>query len=155
VDQAAHGGALKAQGRTIAVVGCGLLAIPRKMTGGMEKAIAEQGAVMSELGPYSKASIPHIMARNRLISGLSRAVIVVQSRRRGGALVTADYARKQGRLVYAVPWPKGLPQGDGTAQLMRDGAQPISGPGDVAQLATQLGMVPPKAPQQLPLIDDL
>jgi DNA processing protein len=154
IDQAAHRGALRGGGRTIAVVGCGLLAINRRDTGGLEREIAGRGAVISELEPRAPASVPHLMARNRLTSGLARAVIVVQSRFRGGALVTADYAVRQGRVVAAVPWPEDLPEGAGTRQLLQQGALAIAGPADLEELVAQLRRClagPAPRPQQLPL----
>ncbi|MBC7288400.1 MAG: DNA-protecting protein DprA [Armatimonadetes bacterium] len=138
IDQAAHRGALRAGGRTIAVVGCGLLAIDRRATGGLETEIASHGAVISEVGPYTEPSVPTLMARNRLTSGLARAVVVVQSRSRGGALVTADYSRKQGRLVAAVPWPEDLPESAGTSMLLGEGAIPVRTPADIEKLLDQL-----------------
>ncbi len=155
IDQAAHRGALEAGGRTVAVVGCGLLAIPRDTTGGLEAAIARDGAVISELGPHSTMSVPHLMARNRLTSGLARAVMVVQSRGRGGSLVTADYAEKQGRLVLAVPWPEDRPEGVGTARLLEGGARRIESPAEVADLADDLrGGLPARKPDQLSLFEN-
>ncbi|MCD6352370.1 MAG: DNA-processing protein DprA [Armatimonadetes bacterium] len=153
VDEAAHRAAVEEGGRTLAVVGCGLLAIESRRTGGLERLIAEKGAVLSELGPYSKTTVPHLMARNRLTSGLARAVLVVQSRQRGGALVTAEYARKQERLVLAVPWPEGLPEGEGTAALLASGAKPVSSADEIAQLGDDLHAAAGerRPPQQLPL----
>ncbi len=161
IDQAAHRGALRAGGRTIAVVGCGLLAIDRRVTGGLETEIAGRGAVLSEVGPHTQPSIPTLMARNRLTSGLARLVIVVQSRRRGGALVTAEYARKQGRLVAAVPWPAEMPEGAGTAMLLDEGAEEIRRPEQLDPLLDRIGTPArpsqpsdqPPGPQQLSLFD--
>lgn len=155
IDQAAHCGVLKAHGRTLAVVGCGLLAIPRNATNGMEAEVARQGAVMSEVGPYTKMSVPHLMARNRLTSGLARAVIVVQSRGRGGSLVTAEYGAKQGRSVFAVPWPSNMAEGIGTGRLLKEGARVLRGPDDVAGLANDLRtQAPGPVPEQLTLFEE-
>jgi len=157
VDRAAHEGALSAGGRTLAVVGCGLLAIRRKDTGGLEARIASAGAVFSEYAPYAEQSLPHLMARNRLTSGLARAVIVVQARARGGALVTADDAKRQGRIVAAVQWPEELPEGIGCRQLLRAGARPIREPEDLQELIEQIrhGLASDVQPErQLPLLDD-
>ena len=162
IDQAAHRGALSAGGRTVAVVGCGLLAIDRRATGGLESEIAGRGAVLSEVGPYAPPSIPNLMARNRLTSGLARLVVVVQSRRRGGALVTAANALKQGRMVAAVPWPDDLPEGIGCARLLEEGAEEISSAQQLEELLDRIerpGAPQPRRPadedgtQQLSLFD--
>lgn len=157
IDRAAHEGALAAGGRTLAVVGCGLLAIHPKHTRGIEARIANAGAVFSECAPEAEANPARLMARNRLTSGLARAVIVVQARARGGALVTAEYAKRQGRLVAAVPWPAELPEGVGCQQLLKAGAYPIRGPDDLRELIQQVEHRPaPGAPsgEQLHLLDD-
>lgn len=156
IDRAAHEAALEADGRTIAVVGSGVLAVNRRRTGGLEGRVAEAGAVISELGPHAPPSVPHLMARNRLTSGLARAVVVVQARTRGGSLVTADYARRQGRLVAAVDWPEGLPEGIGCRRLLEAGARAVAADGDLRALIDEICQGPLTGPAdgQLPLLDD-
>jgi DNA processing protein len=103
VDGAAHRGALAAGGRTIAVLGCGPdVVYPPEHVDLMARVI-EAGAVISEFPPGTEPLPPYFPQRNRIISGLSLGVVVVEGRERSGALVTADCALQQGREVFAVP----------------------------------------------------
>ncbi|MCX7598460.1 MAG: DNA-protecting protein DprA [Armatimonadetes bacterium] len=157
VDRAAHEGALAAGGRTLAVIGSGLLRVSPKAPEDLEARIAGSGAIFSEYAPKARVNAAHLMARNRLTSGLARAVVVVQARARGGALVTADYARRQGRVVAAVPWPEDLPEGVGCHLLLEAGARPLRGPDDLSELIAELrqglGRGTPPA-EQLNLLND-
>ncbi len=120
IDTAAHQGALRAaDGRTIAVLGSGVRVIHPRQNAALAEAIVERGALLSELMPNAPPRGPQLMARDRLVSGLSRAVIVVEAAEDSGSLDTAARAQKQGRLVYAVP---GSPGADG---LLRGGARPL------------------------------
>ncbi len=122
VDTQAHFGALEAKGRTIAVLGYGFGYIYPKENAGLFHQIAATGAVISEY-PYKryqgKASFP---LRNRLIAGLSRATLVVESRDRGGAMITAHFAAEYNRTVFAVPGPINAATSAGTNRLIREGA---------------------------------
>lgn len=138
IDRAAHEGVLAAGGRTLAVIGCGLLRISPQDPQDLEARIAGSGAIFSEYHPEARTNAARLMARNRLTSGLARAVIVVQARARGGALATADYARRQGRILAAVPWPDDLPEGVGCRQLLDAGAYPVRGPEDLGDLIAQV-----------------
>ncbi len=101
IDLAAHTGALQGGGRTIAVLGSGLNQIPpAKHT--LAARIAASGALLSEWHPDTPASPPALVARNRIISGMSRAVIVVEAGEQSGSLYTARFAYKQGRPILAV-----------------------------------------------------
>jgi len=123
VDTAAHRGALQAEGgRTLAVPGSGLRAIHPRTNRSLAEEIASRGALLSELQPDVPARGPNLMARGRIVSGLSRAVIVVEADERSGSLDTAAKARRQGRLVFAVP---GSP---GTDALLTAGAEPLDAP---------------------------
>ncbi len=118
IDAAAHRGALAAEdGRTIAVLGSGLHAIFPREHIALAEEIVERGAVMSELRPNAPASGPSLMARDRIVSGLSRAVIVVEARERSGTMDTVKRARAQRRLLLAVP---GTP---GTQVMLGQGAE--------------------------------
>lgn len=118
IDTAAHVGALDAEdGRTIAVLGSGIRVIHPRENAELAERIASHGAVISELMPNAPPRGPQLMARDRLISGLSRAVIVVEASVKSGSLDTAERARKQGRLVYAVPGS------EGTEGLLKGGAR--------------------------------
>jgi DNA processing protein len=117
VDTAGHQGALAGpSGRTIAVLGSGLRVIHPRENLELAERIAQRGALLSELRPNTPPRGPQLMARDRLVSGLSRAVIVVEAGERSGSLDTAARAQKQGRLVYAVPGSAG------TEQLLAGGA---------------------------------
>jgi len=120
IDTAAHRGALAAGGRTLAVLGSGLRAVHPRSNTGLAERIAAQGAVLSELRPSTSVSARHLMARDRITSGLSRAVIVVEAGERSGSLDTAARARKQGRLILAVDIGSA-----GTSRLLREGAEPV------------------------------
>jgi DNA processing protein len=108
IDTAAHRGALQARrGRTLAVLGGGLRAIFPPNNRDLAEAISERGAVLSELRPTTPATGPSLMARDRIVSGLSRAVIVVEANERSGTMDTARRARSQARLLIAVPGSPG------------------------------------------------
>lgn len=120
IDTAAHWGALQADGgRTVAVLGSGLRVIHPRENTDLAEAIVACGALVSELLPNTPPRGPQLMARDRLISGLSRVVIVVEAAEGSGSLDTAARARKQGRVVFAVP---GSPGTDG---LLRAGAHAL------------------------------
>jgi DNA processing protein len=108
IDTAAHRGALVAEdGRTIALLGSGIRVIHPRENAELAQQISSHGAVLTELLPNTPPRGLHLMARDRLISGLSRAVIVVQAAANSGSLDTAERARKQERLIYAVPGSEG------------------------------------------------
>jgi DNA processing protein len=134
VDTAAHRAALKAGGRTAAVLGCGIdQAYPRENARLLER-VASSGVVMTEFPPGTPPRPKNFPRRNRIISGLSRAVVVVEGQGRSGSLITARRANDQGRTVYAVPHDLGKEGGggDGPNVLMRKGeAHLITRPRDV------------------------
>ncbi len=118
IDAAAHWGALEAAGgRTLAVLGSGVRVIHPRENAELAVQIARRGAVLSEIHPNAPPRGPQLMARDRIVSGLSRAVIVVEAGEKSGSLDTAARAIKQGRMVYAVP---GSP---GTETLLSAGAK--------------------------------
>ena len=118
IDTAGHRGALET-GRTIAVLGSGIRHIHPRENIELAEEIIGRGAILSELHPNTPPKGQNLMARDRIISGLSRAVIVVEASEKSGSLDTASKAIKQGRLVYAVPGSAG------TDRLMAGGAQRI------------------------------
>lgn len=133
IDAAAHEGALEAQGRTIAVLGSGLQQIyPREHTALAER-IAEAGVLLTECPPQRQAVAGAFPQRNRVISGLSSGVVVVEAAQRSGALITAKHALEQGREVFAVPGPIDSPLSRGCHQLLRDGAKLVESADDVLE----------------------
>jgi len=137
IDTAAHQGALAEGGRTIAVLGCGPdVVYPRENKKLMEQ-IINHGAVVSEFPPGTQPEAWRFPVRNRIISGLSQATLVVEAAERSGALITADFALEQGRDVMAVPGNVVNPLSRGPHRLIKQGARLIEGASDVLD---ELGM---------------
>ncbi|WP_170270083.1 DNA-processing protein DprA [Heliorestis acidaminivorans] len=131
IDGIAHRKALEKKGRTLAVLACGLDTIYPKEHNNLASAILEKGALISEYPPGSPAEPGKFPARNRIISGLSQGVIVIEAGERSGALITADQALEQGREVFAVPGPITSRQSVGTNRLIQQGAKLITSIEDV------------------------
>jgi len=131
IDAAAHAGALAAGGTTIAVQACGPDRVYPARHRGLAARIAERGAWLCELPPGTPPRPAHFPLRNRLISGLARAVVVVEARERSGSLVTARHALDQGVDVFAVPGPITAAASAGANGLLRDGAAPALGADDI------------------------
>lgn len=131
IDAAAHRGALRAGGTTVAVLGCGVdVAYPREHNE-LREEIIEKGAIFSEYPPGS-LPLPHrFPERNRIVSGLSRGVIVAEAPERSGALITARLALEQGREVMAVPGNPWFAHTAGSNRLLREGATPVCSAADV------------------------
>lgn len=133
IDSAAHRGALNAKGRTIAVFGCGLDYIYPPENSKLSEKIYESGALISEFPegtPPYKGNFPK---RNRLISGLSLGVVVVEAGLRSGALITANLALEQGREVFSVPGQANSFNTKGTHRLLRDGAKLVENADDILE----------------------
>lgn len=135
IDTAAHSAALKAGGRTIAVFGCGLdVMYPPENKKLAEEILANgQGALVSEQPPGVQPFALNFPARNRIISGLSKGVLVVESNLQGGALSTAKFANAQGRTVFAIPGSIFNESSKGTNQLIKDGATMVTAPEDILE----------------------
>ena len=126
IDSFAHLGALKAGGKTIAVLGCGVNICYPKENRKLYEQIASEGLLVSELPP-DEAPRPYTFPqRNRIISGLSEAVTVVEAGTGSGALITAEIAAAQGREVFAVPGNINSRYSLGTNKLLTDGATPVA-----------------------------
>jgi DNA processing protein len=134
IDAQAHRAALDAGGRTIAVLGSGLDVIYPWEHRKLAEEIADRGALVSEYALGTKPEASNFPPRNRIISGLSRGVIVVEAGERSGALITADFAAEQGRDVFAVPGSIFQRGSKGTNRLIRDGAQPVLSASDVLEV---------------------
>lgn len=132
VDSAAHRGALAA-GRTIAVLGSGLDRVYPREHAALARAIAEHGLVVSEYPPGTPPLAFHFPMRNRLISGLSRAVVVIEASEQSGSLITAACALEQGRDVMAVPGNVLSGRNRGAHALIRDGATIVESADDIVE----------------------
>jgi DNA processing protein len=131
VDAAAHRGAIAASGATIAVVGCGADVIYPPEHAKLCGEIAGKGAILSELIPGTGPRAIFFPRRNRIISGLARAVVVVEAGERSGSLITARTALEQGRDVFAVPGNVLSGRNRGGHALLRDGAKIVEDADDI------------------------
>jgi DNA processing protein len=133
VDAVAHQSTLKAGGRTIAVLGSGVDKIYPPEHRGLAAQMMERGAIISDYAPGTPPDASNFPPRNRIISGLSLAVVVVEAGETSGALITAEFAAEQGREVFAVPGSILAPQSKGTNQLIQNGALPLLSVKDLMQ----------------------
>ncbi len=138
VDAAAHRGALEC-GTTVAVLGCGIDRDYPRVHASLAAEIARRGWIVSEYAPGVEPAPWRFPARNRIVSGLSDATVVVEARERSGALITADLALDEGRDVLAVPGEITSQLSAGTNHLLRLGAAPVTGAADVLRV---LGVSP-------------
>ena len=133
IDAAAHEGAIDAGGRTLAVLGSGHANMYPREHGGLAKAIAADGAVISEYAPETKPHAGTFPQRNRLIAALSLATLVVEAPDRSGSLITARLAMEQNREVLALPGPVTSRASRGCNQLIRDGAKLVQTVDDILE----------------------
>jgi DNA processing protein len=133
IDAAAHRGALQAGGRTLAVLAGGLSRIYPPEHDNLAREVEQAGALLSEAAMMMEPLAGIFPARNRIISGLARAVIIVEAAERSGALITATHAAEQGRSVLAVPGSVESPASAGTHELIRKGAVLCRGVEDVLE----------------------
>jgi DNA processing protein len=142
IDAAAHQGALAASGRTVAVLGCGVdVTYPPEMRG-LKDQVRNHGSVLSELPLGAPPDPHHFPTRNRIISGMSLGVLVIEAAADSGSLITAKLALEQGREVFAVPGNVGTQTSTGTNRLIKAGATLVETADDlIEQLIGQLGPV--------------
>jgi DNA processing protein len=152
IDGAAHESALQAGGRTIAVLGSGVERAYPPEHERLYRRISDGGAVISELPVGTRPMAFNFPARNRLISGLSLGVVVVEATEKSGSLITAALALEQGREVFAVPGEVGASRSRGTHRLIRQGAKLVETVDDIIEeVAPQLarGGAPAHAPARV------
>jgi DNA processing protein len=134
VDAIAHQASLRAGGRTLAVLGCGVDQIYPPEHHRLAEQIISQGALLSDYPPGTAPEAANFPPRNRIISGLSLAIIVVEASEKSGALITAAFAAEQGRAVFALPGSIYAPQSKGTNRLIQEGAHLTLGVNDVLEI---------------------
>jgi DNA processing protein len=151
IDTAGHRGALSTkEGRTIAVLGSGLLRVYPPENTVLAAQLARRGALLSEVPPDAEVDRRLLLARDRIQAGLSRAVIVVRAHRQCGSIVTAHYAAQCGRLLLGVP-AEDDPFAGGWQRLQELGARPITAHSDLDALAAEIDAWRP-VPKQRPLL---
>lgn len=133
VDAVAHSAAVKAGGRTLAVLGSGVDRIYPPEHRALAEKIMLQGAVLSDYAPGTPPESANFPPRNRIISGLSLAVVVIEAAETSGSLITASFAAEQGRDVFAVPGNIFAPQSKGTNRLIANGAKPLLAVNDILE----------------------
>jgi len=136
IDAASHRGALTAHGKTIAVLGSGIEDIHPKQNRPLAEEIRHHGAIISEFPIHEQARAAYFPKRNRIVSGLSLGVLVVEAAKRSGSLITARLAGEQGREVFAIPGSIHSPVARGCHRLIRQGATLVETAQDII---TELG----------------
>lgn len=133
IDACSHEGALQGRTPTIAVMGCGLDRFYPQENRKLFFRIAEEGLLLSEYPPGTEPAAAHFPARNRIIAGMTRGVVVVEAKGRSGSLITADMAINEGRDVFAIPGNVLSPYNDGVHWLLRQGAGILTRPEDLLE----------------------
>jgi DNA processing protein len=131
IDGEAHAACVKRGGRSLGVQACGPERVYPARHARLARQVAESGAVVTEFPTGTPPRAPHFPLRNRIISALASAVLVVEGRLRSGSLVTARHAADQGVDVWSVPGPIDSPNSEGTNRLLADGAQPALSPDEM------------------------
>jgi DNA processing protein len=147
IDAIAHDAALEAGGRTIAVQACGPERVYPARHRALAERICESGAVVTEFAPGTSPRAAYFPLRNRLISGLCLAVLVVEARERSGSLITAGHAAEQGVDVFAVPGPIHAPTSAGTNRLLFQGAGVALAPEVILDELRRQGSLPAELPR--------
>jgi len=131
VDTVAHQSSLDAGGRTLAILGSGVDRLYPPQNRSLAEKVIEKGALISDYAPGTPPEGSNFPPRNRIISGLSLATVVVEAGVKSGALITADFALEQGREVFAVPGNVFAPQSRGPNRLIQNGAHPLLDPKEI------------------------
>ena len=131
IDTFSHRGALQADGKTVCVLGCGIEYRYLRENDELKKQMIRKGAVISEYPPDARASRYTFPQRNRIISGLSKGVLIVEAGSKSGSLITANLALEQGRDVFAVPGDISSSVSFGTNELIKDGAKAVTSAEDI------------------------
>lgn len=155
VDAIAHNAALKAGGRSLAVLGSGVDRIYPPENRALAEKMVEHGAVLSDYTPGTPPEASNFPPRNRIISGLSMAVIVIEAGETSGALITAEFAAEQGREIFAVPGNILAPQSKGTNKLIQQGALPLLSASDILQALNLTRMGQQKAARKVLPADEM
>ena len=150
IDSSAHLGALT-NGRTIGILGSGITKFTPVTTSHIARRIVSEGkgAVLSEFPPYASAQKHHFPFRNRLISGISKMVVVIEGTKKSGTMITVDSALKQGREVGAVPGDVTRPGSEGPLHLISQGAVMVRGVEDILNTISRPNVVIPKITPKL------
>lgn len=146
IDALAHETTIAEHGRTIAAIGSGIDAAsvyPSRHRYLADRIVAEGGAVIAEYAPGTMGLTHHFPARNRIIAGLSRGVLVVEAPEKSGALITTDFAAQENREVFAIPSPINLLTSVGTNELLKNGATPVTSAADILD-ALAIELIAPK-----------
>lgn len=154
VDGVAHQAALDAGGRTIAVLGSGVGRIYPPEHARLAERISEQGAVISDYLPDTAPDGANFPPRNRIISGLSLGVVVIEAPDRSGALITAEFAADHGREIFAVPGPVTAANSSGCNRLLREGARLVRSADDIMEDLQINRLLESTVPQQRPLLSE-
>ena len=140
IDSECHRSVLAADGETIAVLGTGLANIYPKRHLKLAQQIREQGALVSEFSPFTQARPEHFPRRNRIVSGLSLGVVVIEAALNSGSLISARYALEQGREVFALPGAVDNPMAAGCHSLIQQGAKLITETSDITDELTYINV---------------
>ncbi len=155
IDTCAHKGTLKNKKRTIAVLGCGLdIVYPAENKWLLEEIISCGGLVITEYLPKTRPMPYNFPARNRIISGISRGILVVEAGIKSGSLITADFALEQGREVFAIPGNIGYKNSEGTNTLIKDGAKLVTCVEDIIEEISGIN-IKPKCERKYSNLNDL
>lgn len=133
IDSCSHIGTFAVNGETIAVLGCGVdIAYPSENIK-VYNEIAKHGLIVSEYLVGTKPEASHFPARNRIISGLSSGILVVEAKKKSGTMITTDFALEQGREIYVIPGNITSANSEGTNSLLKEGAKVVTAVNDILE----------------------